>query len=68
MPSPFLHPTSAQPRARKIIREEPVMGDTVIITEDEPKPAPKVVVVVPEPKKTEQVVTEKMTVTRVKED
>lgn len=44
------------------------MGDTVIITEDEPKPAPKVVVVVPEPKKTEQVVTEKMTVTRVKED
>jgi hypothetical protein len=44
------------------------MGDTVIITEDEPKPAPQVIVVAPEPKKTEQVVVEKTTVTRVKED
>jgi hypothetical protein len=43
------------------------MGDTVIITEDEPKPAPKVVVVVPEAPKVEKVVTEKTTVTRVKE-
>ncbi len=42
------------------------MGDTVIITEDEPKPAPQVVIV--EPQKTEKVVTEKTTVTRVKED
>jgi hypothetical protein len=39
------------------------MGDTVIITEDEPKPKPDVVVVVPaaEPK-AEKVVTEKTTV------
>lgn len=44
------------------------MGDTVIITEDEPKPAPKVVVVVPEAPKVEKVVTEKTIVTRVKED
>ena len=44
------------------------MGDTVIITEDEPKPAPPVIVVAPEPKKTETVVTEKTIVTRVKED
>ncbi len=43
------------------------MGD--IITEDEPKPAPQVVVVAPEAeKKTEKVVTEKTTVTRIKED
>lgn len=42
------------------------MGDTIIITEDEPKPAPKVIVV--EQPKTETVVTEKTTVTRVKED
>jgi hypothetical protein len=44
------------------------MGDTVVITEDEPKPAPQVVVVAPKPEKTEHVVTEKTTVTRVKED
>jgi hypothetical protein len=42
------------------------MGDTIIITEDEPKP--QVVVVAPEPPKVEKVVTEKTTVTRVKED
>ena len=45
------------------------MGDKIIITDDEPKPAPQVVVVAPEPeKKTEKVVTEKTTVTRVEED
>ena len=44
------------------------MGDTIIITEDEPKPAPTVVIVTPEPPKVEKVVTEKTTVTRVKED
>ena len=44
------------------------MGDTVIITEDEPKPAPQVVVVAPQPQKVEKVVTEKTTVTHVKED
>jgi hypothetical protein len=44
------------------------MGDTIIITEDEPKPAPQVVVVAPEAPKVEKVVTEKTTVTRVKED
>ncbi|MDB5734546.1 MAG: hypothetical protein JWP16_928 [Alphaproteobacteria bacterium] len=41
------------------------MGDTVIITEDEPKPAPQVVVV--EAPKVEKVVTEKTTVTRVRD-
>jgi len=45
------------------------MGDKIIVTDDEPKPAPQVVVVAPEPeKKTEKVVTEKTTVTRVRED
>jgi len=44
------------------------MGDTVIITEDEPKPAkPDVVVVVPAPeKKPERVVVEKTTVTETR--
>jgi len=45
------------------------MGDKIIITDDEPKPAPQVVVVAPDAdKKTEEVVTEKTTVTRVTED
>jgi hypothetical protein len=45
------------------------MGDKIIITDDEPKPAPQVVVVAPEAdKKTEKVVTEKTTVTRVEEN
>jgi hypothetical protein len=43
------------------------MGDTIIITEDEPKPAPQVVVVQPKPEKVEKVVTEKTTVTRVRD-
>ncbi len=38
------------------------MGDTVIITEDEPKPEPKVVLVpVEKDTKVEKVVTEKVT-------
>ena len=47
------------------------MGDTVIITEDEPKPAKpaEVIVVVPEPTaKKEKVVTEKTTITEIKPD
>jgi len=45
------------------------MGDKIIITDDEPKPAPQVVVVAPDAdRKTEEVVTEKTTVTRVTED
>ncbi|HWA69920.1 MAG TPA: hypothetical protein VG821_08815 [Rhizomicrobium sp.] len=44
------------------------MGDKIIITEDEPKPAPDVVIVAAEPKQTEKVVTEKTTVTKIKED
>ena len=48
------------------------MGDKIIITEDE-KPAPDVVVVKPEvvvkpAAKTEKVVTEKTTVTEIRED
>jgi hypothetical protein len=44
------------------------MGDTVIITEDEPKPVkPEVIVVVPAPeKKPETVVIEKTTVTQTR--
>jgi hypothetical protein len=44
------------------------MGDTVIITEDEPKPVePAVIVVTPQPAaKTEKVVTEKTTVIETK--
>jgi hypothetical protein len=47
------------------------MGDTVIITEDEPKPAKPadVIVVTPEPRpKTEKVITEKTTTTEIKVD
>jgi hypothetical protein len=47
------------------------MGDTVIITEDEPKPAKPadVIVVTPETTaKTEKVTTEKTTVTETKVD
>ena len=44
------------------------MGDTVIITDDEPKPAPAVVVVAPEVKpKVEKVVAEKTTIVETKE-
>ncbi len=46
------------------------MGDTIIVTEDEPKPAkPAVVVVTPEATpKVEKIVTEKTTVTETKLD
>lgn len=46
------------------------MGDTIIVTDDEPKPAkPAVVVVTPEAApKVEKVVTEKTTVTETKLD
>ncbi|MDB5739529.1 MAG: hypothetical protein JWP16_569, partial [Alphaproteobacteria bacterium] len=52
------------PRAG-VFQKEFAMGDTVIITEDEPKPAPQVVVEAP---KVEKVVTEKTTVTRVRNE
>jgi hypothetical protein len=46
------------------------MGDTIIVTEDEPKPAkPAVVVVTPEATaRVEKVVTEKTTVTETRRD
>ncbi len=49
------------------------MGDKIIITDDDDKPAPDVVVVNPQvvvkpAAKTEKVVTEKVTVTEVKDD
>ena len=46
------------------------MGDTVIITEDEPKPAkPDVVIVVPAPeKKPETIIVEKTKVTETRVD
>jgi hypothetical protein len=46
------------------------MGDTIIITEDEPKPEKPadVIVVTPEPPKTEKIIKEKTTITETKID